>query len=148
MGVNPTEPDPEDELCEEFAETLRTSVDEIRDLYVERFRDTEIDLDVVTYQVLAKLLGEFEGQLLVADAAQAWISSMRSCGIAGGLDEEIRFHRESCTTLDGCATLDRLLAARKRYDKAISKVEENHRASDTLFEKMLAELRPTQKARG
>ena len=143
-----SQPEPEDVLCDEFAETLRTAIDEIRDFYVERFQHSQVDLDVVTYQFLAKLLGEFEGRLLVADAVSSWISDMRVCGIAEGLNEEISFHRESCTSLDGCVTLDRLVAARKRFDKHILKVDEKRKTADALLERMLAEMRPTQKARG
>lgn len=144
----PAAPDSEDALCTEFAETLNTAVDEIRDLYVERFQSSHVDVDVATFQVFAKLLGEYEGRLLVSDAVQAWIHDMRACGIAEGLEQEIQFHRESCTALDGCATLDRLLAARKRYNGAIAKVEAKHRTSDALLEEMLSAFRSVQKARG
>jgi len=147
MSVPPAS-DSEDELCAEFAETLNTAVDEIRDLYVERFKTPGVDLDVVTFQVIAKLLGEYEGRLLATDAVQAWVYDMRACGIAEGLEQEVQFHRESCTALDGCATLDRLLAARKRYDGAIAKVAKKHETSDALLEEMLSAFRSVQKARG
>lgn len=150
MGVSvPAAPDSEDELCAEFAETLNTAVDEIRDLYVERFQNSQVDLDVVMYQVFARLLGEYEGRLLVADAVAPWIADMRSCGIADGLDEEINLHRENCELGENCVTLERLRAARKRFDPAIAKVAEKHCRSDALLEDMLSVLRPaTQRARG